>query len=226
MDDKTKLYVFAKKEVFLIFVFMILISLTSFLLGVKIGVNNSFEQSGYSIEDKQNVEILSPDEEKVSELQNVETSRSDQEATYKALKEKTDMSLKKKIESEFTQENSKFNNTTPSENTMETSKKDDIPVVEKNEREVHVPAKANDEFSGKHTIQVGAFPSLNEAESFAKGFKARGYTPIINEAVIPNRGTWYRVSLGVFDNVSDAKDYVMQHKSLFESSEYHFKQFD
>ena len=225
MDDKTKLYVFAKKEVFLIFVFMILISLTSFLLGVKIGVNNSFEQSGYSVEDKQNVEILSPDEEKVNELQNVETSRTDQEATYKALKEKTDMSLQKKIENEFSKENSAFNDSAP-DVPAEATTSNDISIVEKTERKVIVSDKSNDEFSGKHTIQVGAFPSLDEAESFAKGFKARGYTPIINEAIISNRGTWYRVSLGVFENVSEAKDYVMQHKSLFESSEYHFKQFD
>jgi cell division protein FtsN len=223
MDDKTKLYVFAKKEVFLIFVFMILISLTSFLLGVKIGVNNSYEQSGYSIEDKRNVEILSPDEEKVSELDQPSNQKVDEDATYKALKEKTDMSLKNKIESEFTNENNKFN-TRPESSNVEPSK--EIPVVEKAETMVDVPVPAKDEFSGKHTIQVGAFPSLNEAESFAKGFKARGYTPIINEADIPNRGTWYRVSLGVFDNISEAKEYVMEHKSLFESSEYHFKQFD
>ncbi|WP_127714475.1 SPOR domain-containing protein [Halobacteriovorax sp. HLS] len=223
MDDKTKLYVFAKKEVFLIFVFMILISLTSFLLGVKIGVNNSFEQSGYTVEDKVKVDILSPDEEKVNELE--EATKKNDEETYKALKEKTDNSLKMKMEKEFLNENSKFNSSdTPA--AQDVVKNNEIAVVEKNEKQIEVPAPKSDDFTGKHTIQVGAFPSLDEAESFAKGFKARGYTPIINEAVIPNRGTWYRVSLGVFDNVSDAKDYVLEHKSLFESSEYHFKQFE
>ena len=83
MEDKTKLYVFAKKEVFLIFVFMILISITSFLLGVKIGVNNSFEKSGFVQEDMRNVEILSPAEEKVSELE--KNSGNTDEETYKAL---------------------------------------------------------------------------------------------------------------------------------------------
>lgn len=222
MDDKTKLYVFAKKEVFLIFVFMILISLTSFLLGVKIGVNNSFEKSGYSIEDKVNVEILSPDEEKVNELTEP-TSMKNEDETYKALKEKTDLSLKNKMESEFSSENKAFNEEAAK---VAPDNSKDIPLVEKSETIVTAPVAPKDEFSGKHTIQVGAFPSLNEAESFAKGFKARGYTPIINEADIPNRGTWYRVSLGVFDNISDAKEYVMEHKSLFESSEYHFKQFE
>jgi hypothetical protein len=50
MDSKTKLYVFAKKEVGLIFIFMILIAITSFVLGVKIGKNYSLEMAGVTKE--------------------------------------------------------------------------------------------------------------------------------------------------------------------------------
>ncbi|OUR96531.1 hypothetical protein A9Q84_09280 [Halobacteriovorax marinus] len=225
MDDKTKLYVLAKKEVFLIFVFMILISLTSFLLGVKIGVNNSFESSGFTREDMKNVEIMSPDEEKVTDLE-TSMSKVDQDATYKALKEKTNSSLRKKIENEFSNEDMKFNIKKP-----EAKMKDEAPVIEKKSTNVMAPATApvvnkKDEFSGKHSIQVGSFPSINEAELFAKGFKARGYTPIINQVELSHRGTWFRVSLGVFENVSEAKEYVIEHRSLFESSDYHFVQFE
>lgn len=214
MEDKTKLYVFAKKEVFLIFVFMILISITSFLLGVKIGVNNSFEQTGLNQEDIQKVEILSPAEEKVNDLEKSAGSSDDE--TYKALKEKTDMSLEKKVEQEFS------GNTTQPSNT-------EIKVEQASSR-IEVPTETpntqRDKLSGKYTIQVGSFPSIDEAEVFAKGFKARGYTTIINEKDLKHKGTWFRVSIGVFDNISDAKDYVIEHKSLFTSSEYRFSQFD
>ncbi len=214
MEDKTKLYVFAKKEVFLIFVFMILISITSFLLGVKIGVNNSYEKTGYKKEDIQKVEILSPDEEKVGQLE--KSSANTDEDTYKALKEKTDLALEKKVEEEFS-ENAKVNTNTVVEASPET------PV--KAPQEFKAPA-AKDKLSGKYTIQVGSFPSVSEAEVFAKGFKARGYTTIINEKDLEHKGTWFRVSIGVFDNISEAKEYAIEHKSLFSSSEYRFSQFD
>ncbi|WP_372653618.1 SPOR domain-containing protein [Halobacteriovorax sp.] len=213
MEDKTKLYVFAKKEVFLIFVFMILISITSFLLGVKIGVNNSYEKTGYQQEDIQKVEILSPDEEKVDAL---EKSTSTDEDTYKALKEKTDMALEKKVEQEFSE------NMKP-KNTMDTEAMEESPA------KVSQPYKApavKDSLSGKYTVQVGSFPSVSEAEVFAKGFKARGYTTIINEKDLEHKGTWFRVSIGVFDNISEAKEYVIEHKSLFSTSDYRFSQFD
>ncbi|PIK16684.1 SPOR domain-containing protein [Halobacteriovorax sp. JY17] len=215
MEDKTKLYVFAKKEVFLIFVFMILISITSFLLGVKIGVNNSFEKSGYSQDDMRKVEILSPAEEKVEELE--KSAHTSDEETYKALKEKTDMALEKKVDEEFST-GSKTQSQPAA--TVEEARSSDLPQLEVNS------APVKDKLSGKHTIQVGSFPSISEAELFAKGFKARGYTTIINEKDLEHKGTWFRVSIGVFDNISAAKDYVIEHKSLFSSSEYRFVQFD
>jgi cell division protein FtsN len=212
MEDKTKLYVFAKKEVFLIFVFMILISITSFLLGVKIGVNNSFEKSGYSQEDMAKVEILSPVEEKVNELKKSDLGSDDE--TYRALKEKTDKALEKKIEDTFS--------STPGSRPLAQEKEPTLDTPEK----VVKSAPLKDKLSGKHTIQVGSFPSVDEAEVFAKGFKARGYTTIINEKDLDHKGTWFRVSIGVFDNISEAKDYVIEHKSLFSSSEYRFVEFD
>ncbi len=68
MDEKTKLYVFAKKEVALIFVFMILIAITSFVFGVKIGKTYSYQVSGLSPEDKQKVDLLSEKEEEVNKI--------------------------------------------------------------------------------------------------------------------------------------------------------------
>ncbi|CAN0060821.1 unnamed protein product [Chrysoparadoxa australica] len=83
-----------------------------------------------------------------------------------------------------------------------------------------------DKFSGKYTIQLGSHRSVEEAEAFAEGFKVRGYNPIINEVEIPNRGIWYRVSLGVFDTITDAKDYVKKEQSLFQGQDYVFVRFD
>ncbi|MBT6326705.1 MAG: SPOR domain-containing protein, partial [Bdellovibrionales bacterium] len=90
------------------------------------------------------------------------------------------------------------------------------PVVEK------VPQKEvkKESVVGKYTIQLGSHRNLVDAENFSEGFRIRGYNPVINEVTINGRGTWYRVSLGAFDNIRDLKDYVEKEKSLFESQDY------
>ena len=65
MDEKSNLYVFERKEVFLIFVFMILIGVTSFILGVKVGKQYSFEKAGFEQVDRETVDLLSKKEEEI-----------------------------------------------------------------------------------------------------------------------------------------------------------------
>ncbi len=198
MDSKTKLYVFAKKEVALIFIFMILIAVTSFVLGVKIGKNYSLEMAGITPEDqKKVVELLSNKEEELSKIKanpdssNVEVS----DIEHK---------LQEKISEEFggkTNPNVEANNTS---------------VVE----ETPVATSIKDALSGKYTIQLGSHRTLKEAESFAEGFRARGYNPIINQIEIKGKGTWYRVSLEAFNTAEEAKAYVIKEKSLFMGQDY------
>ncbi|RPJ71817.1 MAG: SPOR domain-containing protein, partial [Alphaproteobacteria bacterium] len=77
-----------------------------------------------------------------------------------------------------------------------------------------------DALSGKFTIQLGSHRTLKEAEDFAEGFKARGYDTIINQIDIKGKGTWYRVSLGAFSNMDDAKTYISKEKTLFIGQDY------
>ncbi|EQC52370.1 SPOR domain-containing protein, partial [Bacteriovorax sp. DB6_IX] len=86
--------------------------------------------------------------------------------------------------------------------------------------------QSDDNFSGKYTIQLSSFQSLAEAKQFAEGFKVLGYNPIINEKNIPGRGNWFRVSLGVFNSLSETKDYILKHKSLFAERDYVLTKFE
>lgn len=69
--------------------------------------------------------------------------------------------------------------------------------------------------AGKFTIQLGSYNTVDEAKQFAEGFTVRGYSPIINEVKIEGKGNWYRVSLGLFDSVEEAKTYIKSEQSLF-----------
>lgn len=195
MDSKTKLYVFAKKEVALIFIFMILIAVTSFVLGIKIGKNYSLEMAGITKEDqKKVVELLSNKEEELSAI------KSNPEANTV---ENSDIEnkLQEKISEEFGQGK---------------------PAEAAHGNMSVQPAKEaqGDSLSGKYTIQLGSHRTLKEAESFAEGFRARGYNPIINQIEIKGKGTWYRVSLEAFNNADEAKAYVGREKTLFMGQDY------
>ncbi len=67
MNEKTKLLVFEKKEVFLIFVFVILVAITSFTIGIRIGKNYALKQSGITPGDVKNVAHLKSTEEEALE---------------------------------------------------------------------------------------------------------------------------------------------------------------
>jgi cell division protein FtsN len=202
MDSKTKLYVFAKKEVALIFIFMILIAVTSFVLGVKIGKNYSMEMAGITPEDqKKVVELLSNKEEELSRIKaNPESSTVESSDIEHKLQEK--------ISEEFGGAGKPATATDAHGANMS------------HEATPATSTTVKDALSGKFTIQLGSHRTLKEAESFAEGFRARGYNPIINQIEIKGKGTWYRVSLEAFNSAEEAKAYVAREKSLFVGQDY------
>lgn len=210
MDSKTKLYVFAKKEVALIFIFMILIAITSFVLGIKIGKNYSMEMAGITKEDQQKVVDLLSDKEEA-----LEKIKENPEASVVESSD-IDTKLQENINSEFGDGHNKEAATTAAHGTPASN----MSV----ETHTNAPAKAQstakDELSGKFTIQLGSHRTLKEAEAFAEGFRARGYNPIINQVEIKGKGTWYRVSLEAFSTEAEAKAYVSKEKTLFMGQDY------
>lgn len=67
--------------------------------------------------------------------------------------------------------------------------------------------------NSKYTVQVGSFPTPEEASSSVEKWKQKGYDAFMSVAEIPNRGTWYRVRVGSFGNKQDAQSYVQQIKT-------------
>ncbi len=203
MNDKTKLYLFSKKEIAILFTFIVLAAVVSFIMGIKIGKNFSFESAGFTSAEQKQISLKSTLEESTAEL--LEEVGSSPPETKEEVIQDSYQRLKNKIDQEL--KDSKKNVV---EKTVVS------PVVEK------APPKdvKKDSVVGKYTIQLGSHRNLVDAENFSEGFRIRGYNPVINEVNIDGRGTWYRVSLGAFDNIRDLKDYVEKEKSLFESQDY------
>ncbi len=206
MDSKTKLYLFAKKEMALIFIFMILIAITSFVLGVKIGKNYSLEMAGITPADqKKVVELLSKKEEQLEDIKKNAESHTVESSDI-------EHKLQEKISAEF---GDSAHATAPAAQAAPVAHGSNMSVEPKHETGV-----AKDALSGKFTIQLGSHRTLKEAEDFAEGFKARGYDPIINQIDIKGKGTWYRVSLGAFSTTDEAKSYINREKTLFIGQDY------
>lgn len=213
MESNTKLYVFAKKEVALIFIFMILIAITSFVMGVKIGKNYSMELAGVTPDDqKKVVDLLSKNEESLEDIKKSEASHAVESGDI-------EHKLQEKISNEF------GNGEAPGETHGESAS--NMSKESKGAHDAHGTAAPTahqpdhkDALSGKFTIQLGSHRTLKEAEDFAEGFKARGYDPIINQIDIKGKGTWYRVSLGAFNSMEEAKAYTAKEKTLFIGQDY------
>ena len=204
MEENNKVIVFEKKEIILILVFVLVLIVTSFTLGIRLGkklntqvvtapVVTVVEEPSTTHE----VELKSVLEEDVEKSIKADSQLSDEEK-LKKLMDESKSRLNDELE-KFTQDN-------PAPTT------DTIKPAES-------PTSADSMF-GKFTVQLGSYPSLEEAKQFAEGFTVRGYNPIINETIITGKGTWYRVSLGLFSSVEEAKTYIRNEQSLFSGQDY------
>ncbi len=227
MEDKSKLFVFDKKELALIFIFMILISVISFTIGFRIGKKISYESGGITPQDLRLIELKSTQEEEATKIFNKMGTGSSKQAGA-ALETAATKKLKKEFDDLRGEENPVKAVQPAEEKKTELVKQlpqkavaiADKPVVKQDSDIVVKKGKERDVYLGKYTIQLGSHQKLNEAKEFADGFTIRGYNPIINEVNIEGRGIWYRVSLGTFETVAEAKEYIKKEESLFQGSNY------
>jgi len=228
MESNKRLYVFDKKEVLLIFTLVILISTTCFVFGVKIGKSYSLNVQGIIPEDMQRVDLLSKKEEKFLEDEKIlEEMVKKVDESNKSANEKVDEApsfdqLREKIDQEVINSDDVMEKTS----NQNPAKKKENKSLESNLNKNNIYDNNTQNISGKWTIQLGSHQNREDAEAFADGFKVRGYDPIINQVYLGDRGVWFRVSLGLFSSIVEAKNYVVEHQTLFDGQDYVFIQFD
>lgn len=80
------------------------------------------------------------------------------------------------------------------------------PVAEKLPPPPPEPAKQQ----GKYTIQVGSYPTAEEAATAVDQWKGKGYDTLMTIGEIPNKGTWYRVRIGRFKDRDEANRFLQK----------------
>jgi hypothetical protein len=215
IEDKSKLFVFEKKEVILIFVFMLVITVTAFTLGVKVGKNIFLGAEGVTKSDiKKTVDLRSVEEESADQLTDevrIEDSLSDT-----AKEDLSDLGLEEKLKKEFSKVAGE-----KEEPSLAVERVEESPSIESRDQgidtDMFIDGDAN---AGKFTIQLVSLETKEEAEKYAEPFVAANYTVVINRASVPGKGTWFRVGIGLFDTQAEAKEYLGKEKSLFRGKKY------
>lgn len=209
MEDN-KLFVFERKEVVLIFSFVIVIAVTAFILGVKTGKSLSLKEDGYTGTDIEKINLQSMVEEEASKI--VDEAK---DKEFKLTPAQVEEKLRAEMEALARKDLNDQNEVEPKveEKVQETNK----PI----EKELDATT-----VSGKYTIQLYANQSKDVATDFADSFRVRGYDVIVREVSIPEKGVWYRVSVGLFDTYDEAKGYLQSESALFQGEDYLIKKFD
>jgi cell division protein FtsN len=60
----------------------------------------------------------------------------------------------------------------------------------------------------RFTVNIGSFRERTSAERLTNELKAKGYKAFVAEATIPQKGTWYRVSVGRFPSREEAQAFA------------------
>jgi len=192
MEENNQVHVFEKKELIIIFLMFLVLVVTSFTLGIRLGKKLALPVSSVQTADPKPAEMKSPIEEEADEALSQDQKMSEDEKLKKMMDESKNR-LTTQLE-QFAQESGESS-----------APEEDAPLST---------------MVGKFTIQLGSYNTMDEAKQFAEGFTVRGYNPIINEVKIDGKGKWYRVSLGLFNTAEEAKKYIKDEQSLFSGQDH------
>ncbi len=98
--------------------------------------------------------------------------------------------------------------TVPTESTTKDVKEISLAESETARDVASIPAKAQVSVPSpiQYTVQVGAYPTADDANKMTTNLNARGYKA--NTTVAKTNGkTWYKVQVGLFDNITEAQTY-------------------
>jgi len=242
MEDNSKLFVFEKKEVALIFIFVLVIGVTSFTLGVRVGKGLSLKNDGYGSQDTKSIDLKSidlksVDEEATEQIMQASSQDGFEGSLTATEQDQVDIALTQKVKdlgsdsldrlgNEFKDVSERVEAPEPASDMQKLE--DEVrklkPDLTSRAQKIQV-APASNSLIGKYTVQLTSEKSKDSAEEFSDAFIAAGYDVIINEAVIPGKGKWYRVSIGAFNTVHQAKAYLEKEKGFFQGKDYIIRQF-
>ncbi len=192
IEAKHDLLVFRKKEVIVILMILTLVSLVFFTVGLKMGRQLALQDKNQTPNSEKT--ILRPEKHNEKSHENISTehgsaAKHNDSAAEKNHEEKSlENEHKSNVDESLSHELEKTN--------VKSGKVIPMSLPESKKSDSH--AKINKVVKGKYTLQIGSHRTVQEAEDQVAEFKKAGLDAFYLEVVIPNKGTWYRVGVGMY----------------------------
>lgn len=210
-EPKHELLVFNRKEVGLVLMILGLVALLSFTLGVRLGKH----LGGHAAANELAAPPFGGGHEVTHEATHEEHGKGEHKAEHKDVaadekavddkvaaneavaagheaEKKADEALHKELEANHAGTGKKLPMAFPEDKKVAKAAASEEPAGHV------VGTKTGKAAAGKYTLQVGSHRTQAEAVGQVKELKAEGFDAFYVEVQIPNKGTWYRVGMGVF----------------------------
>lgn len=238
MEDKSKVVLFNIKEVVLLLILGASALVMAFALGMKLGKDVGLEEQGVTSQDHQVIQLKSKEEEQFESMKGqVKESTAPAQGNESALEEKEMAEGLEELHKELHHLGEKRSEgveegvesvavSAPASSSVESIKdsaKEEVVVSSQSSpQETDGPSFLIEpgQYGGKYTIQMASYQSLEEANSFAKGLHVRGHHPVLMPVDLGEKGVWYRVGVGIFDQTEQAKQYIAEQNALFRNREF------
>lgn len=205
MTKKTGLFIFEKREVWVLFLLAITVAVFAFILGVHLGKKVGDSQNVAELKDAtpaHTADDMVPDRVQLTEQA---------QGVDQAVTESLNQALHEEVQNAGIKLNVKRQVQLP-EKTV--SKNAGATTLESDEKKEVIPALVRQSPEGKYTIQVGSFPSLSEASEELSALENKGVEPFMRHTLIRGKGEWYRIYLGGYDSKKQAE--TIAHKYVKE----------
>lgn len=204
-DKKHHVFLYDRKEIYVLVLLGIMIAVFAFTLGVHLGKKVGGKEGAAHLQDHAAIETSQ--DELPNRVEIAEQSRGVNEATDQALNRALHDEVAKtgiKLE-EYRQTELPDQSKTPvaGATTLESAQKKSNTTL-KQEAPV-----------GQYTLQIGSYPTLEEAAKVASSLEALGIKTFFRNVEIPSKGKWFRIYSGGFKTQNEAESagerYKKQH---------------
>jgi cell division septation protein DedD len=213
MDQKQRLFIYDRREVITLIMLGLMVAAFAFTLGIHLGKR---------VKAKGAAEVAM-DPAQVPTLQDSVPNKGELTEQAKGAQAAADDELSQTLKSEVDKSKIKLNTprqvqlpeNTKSKNAGATT----LQSVQKAEQDLEAaratPEKRSAADLAKYTLQVGSYPSENEAQEQVDSLRAHGLKPFLRSAQVKGLGTRFRLFVGGFGSREDAEKaghaYQVQH---------------
>lgn len=192
-DERRKLFIYDKKEIGVLILLGIGVALFAFTMGVHLGKQVSPKPAEMAIDHT----VAPPVDPAPQGAPNRVEVSEEQKHVEGAVEENLDQSLRDEIAKTGLKVEEPKPLTLPS---------DTKPVAKKKPKPLTPTA-------GAFTLQVGSYPSTDEATPELKKLKGKGLGAEVRAVEVPGKGKWFRLYVGQFPTIKDAEETGKNYKS-------------